>query len=153
VRWHYRDPLLVWLLPLAFALHILEEWFGGFPEWIALALGSPLPRNAFIAINTVALTLVILAMRAATQRESHGWMAIAVSTILLTNGLVHLLASLVTGTYSPGLITGVVLYFPLAQLALLRAWSQADGPMFRRGVVTGLALHALLLPIVLAITR
>jgi hypothetical protein len=38
MRWHYRDPLLAWLLPLSYALHILEEWFGGFPEWMAVML-------------------------------------------------------------------------------------------------------------------
>ena len=150
MRWHYRDPLLVWLLPLAYAFHILEEWFGGFPEWLAVVTGSPLPRGAFIVINAVALAVMILATRAAARRESHGWMGIAIATILLVNGIAHILGSLVTGTYSPGLLTGVVLYLPLAQLALARAWSQAEGAMFGRGVVAGIALHALVFVIAYA---
>ena len=153
MRWHYRDRLLVWLLPLAYACHILEEWFGGFPEWLAVIVGSALPRPAFVVINTAAMAAMILAARAATQRESRGWMAIAIATILLVNGLAHILASVVTGTYSPGLVTSVVLYLPLAQLALLRAWSQADGAMFGRGVAAGLALHAFVFVLVLGITR
>jgi hypothetical protein len=147
MRWHYRDRLLVWLLPLAYACHILEEWFGGFPEWLAVIAGSPLPRAAFVVINGVAIALMILAARAATQRESHGWMAIAIATILLVNGIAHILGSLVTGTYSPGLFTGVILYLPLAQLVLLRAWSQAGKGMFGSGVAAGLALHALVVVI------
>ena len=39
---------LAWLLPLSYALHILEEWFGGFRDWIALFVGRrfPLPRSS-----------------------------------------------------------------------------------------------------------
>jgi hypothetical protein len=153
MHWHYRDGLLVWLLPLSYGFHILEEWFGGFPEWLAVIVGSALPRTAFVVINAAAMAAMILAARAATQRESHGWMAVAIATILLVNGIAHILASVVTGTYSPGLFTGVVLYLPLAQLALLRAWSQAEGAMFARGVWTGIALHVLVFVIVLGITR
>jgi hypothetical protein len=143
VRWHYRDPLLVWLLPLAYALHILEEWSGGFPEWVGRVVGSPLPRPAFVLINATAVFLMVLATRATTRREANGWMGVAVATILLINGLAHLLGSLATGTYSPGLFTGVVLYLPLASLLLLRAWTQTQEGQFGKGVLAGIALHAL----------
>jgi hypothetical protein len=152
MRWHYRDPLLVWLMPGAYALHILEEWFGGFPEWVTVLGRNPLPREAFVVINAIAFTAMIFAARAAARRESHGWMAVAIATILLTNGLAHILASLGTASYSPGLFTGVVLYLPLGNLALLRAWEQA-GASFARGVWMGLALHALVAAIAIALTR
>ena len=147
LRWHYRDPLLVWLLPISYAAHILEEWFGGFPEWMALVIGSPLPRRAFVIINAVAMAVVVLAAGATTRRETNGWMGIAIATALFVNALLHLLGSIVTGSYSPGLITSVVLYLPICQLALMRAWSQADGAMFRQGIVAGLALHVLVIAI------
>ena len=152
VRWHYRDPSLVWLFPSSYALHILEEWFGGFPEWTATVAGSPLPREAFIVINVVAFAAMILATRAAIQRESHGWMGIAIATVLLVNALVHILGSILTGSYSPGLVTGVVLYLPLAQLALMRAWNQAGNGMFGMGVAAGLGIHALVVAIAYAVS-
>jgi Protein of unknown function with HXXEE motif len=62
--------------------------------------------------------------------------------VLLVNGVVHVAGSILTGTYSPGLITGVVLYLPLGQLALIRAWHQAPPRMFLHGVLAGLAAHA-----------
>ena len=141
MRWHYRDPLLAWLLPAAYGLHILEEWVGGFPEWLQAVAGAPLPRPAFIAINAVALAAMVIATRASVRREGHGWMSVAIATILLINALAHLLASLATGTYSPGLFTGVVLYLPLSQLTLLRAWAQAHGHAFGRGVAAGTTVH------------
>ena len=150
MRWHYRDPLLVWLMPTAYACHLLEEWFGGFPEWMARVIGSALPRPAFIAINAVAFGLMVLASRAATRSEANGWMGIAIATILLTNGVAHLLGSLATAAYSPGLFTGIVLYLPLASLLLLRAWPQAEGDQFGKGVVAGIALHTLVVVIAYA---
>jgi hypothetical protein len=141
VRWHYRDPPLVWLLVASYAAHIVEEWLGGFPEWLGLIAGAPIPRDAFIVINAVGMAGMIAISRAATRRESLGWLAIAVSTLLFVNGLLHLLGSIVTGTYSPGLFTGVILYLPLGQLSLLRAWSQAPAGFFARGVLAGVAAH------------
>ena len=142
MRWQYRDPWLAWLLPLAYALHILEEWFAGFPEWVALVVGSPLPRTAFVVINAIALTVMIAAIRVSTTREDDGWMAIASASILFINAFAHVLGSVVTRSYSPGLISGVVLYLPVAGLVLLRASSQAQRGAFGRGLAVGAALHA-----------
>ena len=141
MRWHYRDPLLVWLLPSSYALHIAEEWFGGFPEWIARVVGAPLPRAGFMVINTIAMAVMIAATAATARRESNGWMGIAIATVLLVNGIAHLGGSLLTRTYSPGLVTGVVLYLPIASLVLLRAWPQATTPMFARGIAAGVVIH------------
>jgi hypothetical protein len=150
VRWQYRDPLLLWLLPAAYACHLIEEWLGGFPQWISRVIGAPLPDAAFLWINAVALAVMVLASRAASGREAHGWMGIAVATILFTNGIAHLLGSVVTGSYSPGLFTGVVLYLPLGGLVLLRAWTEAGEGGFARGVASGLGLHALVFVIAYA---
>ena len=152
MRWQYRDPWLAWLLPLAFALHILEEWFAGFPEWVALVVGSPLPRTAFVVINAIALTVMIAAIRVSTTREDDGWMAIASASILFINAFAHVLGSVVTRSYSPGLITGVVFYLPIAGLVLLRASSQAQGGGFARGVAGGVAIHAAVVVVAYALT-
>jgi hypothetical protein len=141
VRWDYRDPPLVWLLVAAYAAHVVEEYVGGFPEWFAVLSGRAMPREVFLAINAIALVAMVLAARAAIRRAPLGWLAIGIATILLVNGVAHLLASVVTGTYSPGLITGVVLYLPLAQLTLLRAWHQAPPWLFWQGVGTGVIAH------------
>ena len=101
-------------------------------------------------INLVAMLVVIAAARASTTRESLGWLTIAIAAVLVVNGLLHLLGSLVTGAYSPGLITSVVLYFPLGQLVLMRAWGQAR-PVFWRGVLTAVAGHTIVSFIALTI--
>ncbi len=153
MRLDYPDPPLAWLLVAAYVAHVVEEWFGGFPEWLALLAGGPLPRGAFVVINAVVMAAMIAVTRAATRCESLGWMAIAIAALLFVNGLLHILGSIATGTYSPGLFTGVILYLPLGQLALMRAWRQAPDGFFGRGVLTGLALHALVSVLAFTLAR
>ena len=153
MRWHYRDPLLIWLLPAAYACHVLEEWFGGFTVWMANVTGAPVPTGAFVAINAVALALALAAASETTRRESAGWMGIAIATILLINAAAHIGGTLAYRSYSPGLVTGVILYLPLSQLVLLRAASQADRRLVGRGMLAGVALHAVVGVIVFVVTR
>jgi hypothetical protein len=150
MRWEYRDPALIWLFVPAYLAHVTEEYFGGFPEWFAHIAGNPLPRADFLLINAVALVAITASVYAAAQRESMGWLTIAIATILLVNGVGHALGTIVTRTYSPGLITGVVLYLPLGQLALFRAWDQAPPGFFARGIAAGLAAHVAVTLIALA---
>jgi hypothetical protein len=150
LRWHYRDPSLAWLLPLAYAAHLLEEWFAGFPEWIGLIAGAPLPRAAFIVINAIAMALAIAATRASTRRDEYGWAGIAVASVLFVNAFAHAFGTVITRTYSPGLITGLVLYAPIAGLVLLRASTQALPGAFGRGVAVGVAAHAIVFVIAFA---
>ena len=153
MRWHYRDPGLLWLLPLAYAVHVLEEWFAGFPEWIALVAGTPLSRAAFVVINSIAMPAAIAATRAAARRDDDGWAGIAIATILFSNAFAHAFGTIITRTYSPGLISGIVLYVPIAGLVLLRAWSQATPGALGRGIGVGLALHAGVFVIAYGATR
>jgi uncharacterized protein with HXXEE motif len=153
VRWHYRDAGLLWLFVGAYAVHLAEEWFAGFPAWIGTVVGAPLPPAGFLAINGAAIVLAIVGVRAAVARESAGWIAIALATIALVNTAAHLAGSLLTRTYSPGLVSAVVLYVPLGSLTMIRAAEQADGSLMRRGVAAGLLLHALVFVLAYASTR
>jgi hypothetical protein len=89
------------------------------------------------------MVVMIAGAGAAIKREEYGWIATAIATVLFVNAFLHLLGSLATASYSPGLVTGVILYLPLGQLLLLRAWHQTTAPRFWRGVLAGLAAHAL----------
>jgi hypothetical protein len=143
MRWRYNDPPLVWLLVAAYLAHVGEEYFGGLPQWLAMIFGGELSVETFLVINALGLAVMIAAARLSTRSESYGWLTIGIATVVLVNGLLHLLGSVFTGTYSPGLITGIVLYVPLGQLALLRAWQQTGESFFSKGVAAGLAAHAL----------
>jgi hypothetical protein len=154
MRWHYRDPLLLWLFVPAYLAHLAEEWWAGpgFPAWIAAFAGRPLPGAAFIAINATALVLLVAGIRAATRRESAGWIAVAIATVVSLNAVLHLLGSLAAGSYSPGMVTGIVIYVPLGLLTLLRASHQQSPPAFARGALAGIVIHAVVILAALAAT-
>jgi hypothetical protein len=143
MRWHYRDPLLLWLFPGAYVAHLIEEGLGGFPLWFARVAGQPLPDPAFAAINAAGLIAMVVAVGLAARRDAHGWLAVAIGAVAVLNGALHVAGSLVTASYSPGLFTAVVLWLPLGHLLLLRAWHQAPPPVFWQGALAGFAAHTL----------
>lgn len=110
-----------WLLwaPLAAALaHILEEfvWPGGFISWYRRYRGpsvhSITPR-LLVIVNVILLAVCVdAALVTNTPFGVAYWLA--VSAILTSNGLWHLWAAVRGRTYSPGMVTGLVLYVPLA---------------------------------------
>lgn len=153
MRWHYRDAGLLWPFVPALAIHVAEEWFAGFATWVAQIAGRPMSDAPFIAINVIAMLLLIVGVRAATRRESNGWIAVTIATIALINTVSHAAGSLVTGSYSPGLFSAVVLYVPLGSLTMIRALDQAPRAAVTRGVMVGIVVHALVFAIAFAATR
>ena len=151
-RWRYRDATLLWLLVAAFAIHVAEEWFAGFPAWVASVVSQPMPPAAFLIINGVAMALMIVGVRAAIRSERSGWIAVTIATIALVNTLSHFAGAVVTRGYAPGLISAVLLYVPLGSLTMIRALGQARDQI-TRGVVTGLLLHASVFIIAFDVTR
>ena len=101
--------LAFYLLPVAAALHVLEEWRGGFIAQINQVL-SGVTAAQFWVINAAFLGLCIVA---AAVHRSHPVFALSAIALVGINALVHLVTTLVLGTYSPGLISALLVYVPL----------------------------------------
>lgn len=151
-RWSYRDAALLWLFVAAYAIHIAEEWFAGFPAWVARVVSQPMPPAAFLIINAVAMALLIAGVRAAVRSEASGWIAVTVATIALVNTLSHLGGAFLTRGYAPGVISAVVMYIPLGSLTMMRAMDQAPHHLVR-GVIAGLILHGAVFVLAFSATR
>ena len=106
------------LLPMSAIIHIAEEFLfpGGFLAWyraykpeIALSIT---PRFLFL-INTVLILACLIPLSLGNTPYSVAlWLSI--SSILFTNAIFHIQASIRTLTYSPGTITSILLYIPLS---------------------------------------
>jgi hypothetical protein len=153
VRWHYRDAGLLWPFVPAYAIHVAEEWFAGFTTWVAQISGRPMPDAAFLIINAVAMLLLVIAIRAAARNESNGWIAVTIATIFLINTVSHAAGSLLTRSYSPGLISAVVLYVPLGSLTLIRAIDQSPRGTMSKGVAAATTIHGLVFVAAFLTTR
>jgi len=104
--------LIALLLPVTILLHQLEEYFGQFPLWYSNLLNAELSNRDFILINGVGL-FIFTVFALSYFFNKNNLILVALGTLVFVNGMVHLLLSLYTFSYSPGTISGVTLFIPL----------------------------------------
>jgi hypothetical protein len=103
---------------LAIAAHLVEEfvWPGGFARWYRhYPPGSTavVTTRFLVIVNVVFVALALVPLLPGSSARAFGyWFVIA--AIAGANGFFHARATLRTRTYSPGVVTGVILYIPLA---------------------------------------
>ncbi|HUQ34564.1 MAG TPA: HXXEE domain-containing protein [Pyrinomonadaceae bacterium] len=130
-----------WLFPISYLVHIAEEYWGGFPSWIARFWGVESSLNNFLSWNGGAWVVMTLGVAVALKTKSYRWLLVSFATVVLINGVVHALASVLTRSYSPGLISGLLLFVPLGIVSLRRARRQVNARTFRAGVILGVVMH------------
>jgi hypothetical protein len=133
------------LLPCAYLLHLAEEWWGGegFVSWTARALGREVSPSRFLLLNGVVWPLFAVLTAAALRRPALAWFPTAFSTIVVVNGVLHMLGSLAGGSYSPGVVTGTLLYLPLGAYGLAAGRRELPPPTFALAVLAGILAHVL----------
>jgi hypothetical protein len=130
------------LFPATYLLHIAEEYWCGerFFNWASRVTGINLTEQAFLEINAAALTIMLLMSAMAYSRPTFQWIVIPMSTAVSLNGVAHLLGTIFSRSYSPGLVTGVLLWIPLGAFTLYRARGTGR---YWAGVILGIILHGL----------
>jgi len=109
--------ILVWLAVGAYALHIIEEhvldWFG----WARKTMNLNMERDTYI---TVEATFLVLGVVAAMSASAMPMVGLAFIVLLVINVTVfHLLPmAMAGGRFSPGTISGVLLFYPIGWIAL-----------------------------------
>jgi hypothetical protein len=136
-----------WLFPATYALHILEEWRGGegFTAWMARVAGVELSTGRFLVWNAAGLVLMSVGVLLTMRFRHLRWLTLAYGTAFLLNALSHLAASLYTNSYSPGLISSLLLWLPLGTLALVRFRSTLSRRARRAGLAVGFLIHCVVL--------
>ncbi|HUP62634.1 MAG TPA: HXXEE domain-containing protein [Thermoanaerobaculia bacterium] len=112
-------------LPVVFVLHVLEE-APLFVSWFNRHVTPGISQPLFLAMNGWALgiTLVVVGLLLAGPNPVSGVVAVAwVALLMLANGTFHLVATIVHGEYCPGVVTGTLIYLPMA-IAFMRAVSR-----------------------------
>jgi uncharacterized protein with HXXEE motif len=135
-----------WLtLPASYLAHLCEEWWGGegFASWTARVVGAPVSETRFIVVNSIAAPVFVLGTVLAITHPKRFWFIVTLGTIVLINGLLHVLGTAGSRSYSPGVITGAVLYLPLGILALLVGRRRLLETTFWAAVAAGVVIHAM----------
>ena len=111
--------LLLWLCTAAYAIHVLEEFVFNWQSWARNVLHLPARWEDFYITNAL---VVVLGGVAANIAPRWPILALGFAGLMLINAtFFHVAPFLWTrGRFSPGLITAVVLFFPLG-IATMRA--------------------------------
>jgi len=114
---------IAWLLPVTLLAHQVEEYFGEFPQWYSDLLNAQLSIRDFLIINGIGLFLITV-FALSYLFNKHNMALVAVGTLVFVNGIVHLLLTIFTFSYSPGTISGIVLFLPLGTIIYRRILPQ-----------------------------
>jgi hypothetical protein len=108
--------VLAWLAVGAYALHILEERILGWFAWAKKTMNLSMEWDTY---TTVEVVLVILGVIAAMLAPAMPMLALAFVAMLVINvTFFHLLPMLIAGgQFSPGVISGVLLFYPIGYYA------------------------------------
>jgi hypothetical protein len=141
---------LAWLLPVTFAAHIAEEYFAGFPAWFTRVMGARLTNERFFEVSGLGWVAMAIGVLIATAVRPARIILVALATMVLTNAVLHVGASLVTAGYSPGTVTGALLWIPLGVTLLVKLQREVSHAELAIGIGAGVAIHAM---VVLAALR
>lgn len=115
---------LIWLLPVAFALHVAEEYLTGYPAYAREVSGHPMELPMFLGSNILFIVIMALLTRWAAKTQKPTaifWMLVWAAANLFWNFAYHLISVVAYDRHSPGLVTGALIYLPLS----LAVWQAA----------------------------
>lgn len=87
------------------------------------------------------------------KTKSYRWLLVSFGTVFLVNGLVHAIASLLTKSYSPGLVSGLLLFVPLGTVTLTRARRLVNRRTLGAGIIVGVLMHVVVVLLAFGFAR
>lgn len=136
----------VWLFPIAFTLHVAEEW-PRFTQWARIHASAQFTMREYVTIHVTgifgALLFAALVARFPNRSLIFLFFAFVFGPALLFNTIFHVGATVMTRTYCPGVITALTLYLPLFYFISRAVWSEnlLRGSMFGAALVIAGAFH------------
>jgi hypothetical protein len=130
---------VLWVLVVGYAIHVVEEHNLDMVGWVKRNAQVEFRLADFYVVNAALLVGMI-------ATASIGWrlpeVSLAPAALMFINGLfAHAGASLLKRKYSPGVLTGLVLFLPLSLWAYYAAY--LDGVLTASAVVWSTILGAL----------
>jgi hypothetical protein len=109
---------IAWLLPIAYLLHLFDEYFSGegFHNWFSEIFNVNLSLNDFILINSIGFAATLAIAILYNYNKVNNFIIAVLGTLFFFNGLVHIAATVITASYSPGTLSGIFVYLPLGFL-------------------------------------
>ena len=133
--------LAAWLtlFPLTYLAHVIEEYRagGGYSNYLMTNYCVELSPERFIRLQALGVFLMGLGVIAGLALRFPLTMIAILSAIVLGNALVNMIRSIQGWTYTPGLVTAVVLWLPLGGVSLLAVWPFISAGKFTLALAVG----------------
>lgn len=141
---------LLWLLPVAITIHMIEEmiWL---PKWSQTAGSWHVPvRPGQFAFASIVLIVITFAVTAIAVQSDRGGAAVYVTmglalTMLLNLYFPHIGSAISLKRYAPGIVTGLLINLPVMSFLIWQAVT--------KGYVNGLIFLLVGAPLVLIAAR
>ena len=139
-----KITLWSWLFPLTYLIHIAEEFYGGegYPAYLKRLRGVNMSPTKFIVGQAIGLGLITIGILIARRLNFPRQLLIILGTVVLINGLSHLLTSSYYREYGPGLISGVLIWIPFGIATLIRYKSSVKPGRYWLYMGIGVAINA-----------
>ena len=140
-----------WLIPITYLIHIGEEFYGGegYPAYLKRLRGVELTPTRFLVGQAIGLALIIIGLLIARRLSFPKQLLIILGALVMVNGFSHLGTSIYYREYSPGLISGVLIWIPLGLATLIRFNRDMSARLYWLYVAIGVAINAVVAVITL----
>jgi hypothetical protein len=140
----FPKSILPWLFLLAYLIHISEEYLGGGAlqtGFNANLKGVNLTASQFLIVNGIVFLLFLLLIFLAQKFKFPDWLSVCLGTIILINAISHTVSTVTMAEYSPGLITGLLIFMPLGGLSLFGLRARMSARRYLIAIAAGIATH------------
>ena len=134
-----------WIIPIGYLLHLLDEYFvgDGFASWFSEMMKVDLSSTDFIIINSFGLAAVVLIVILYNLGKLKEFFIAALGVLFFINGIVHITASLLSFSYSPGTFTSFVFYLPIGFIVIKNFFPLLPEQQRILSIITGAALQVI----------
>lgn len=142
---------VLWLVPLAYAAHIVEEAprFVPWTKRYAWLFTSRFTPRLFVLGNAIWMVYVLISVILAQAYPSSWTIVLGLSTAawIFSNFLLHAALTLTSGTYSPGVVTAGAVYVPVSLFVFSSVWSTGSLTVPELMASIGLGFAAMYIPL------
>jgi uncharacterized membrane protein HdeD (DUF308 family) len=128
----------LWLFPVAYAVHIAEEFSGVGP-----GNDINLSRAQFLVLSGVALLLIVTGVVLAQRFGFPQLLAVCLGALFVVNGLSHTLSTISHHRYNAGVVSGILVFIPLGLITLISFKRSMNWLRFCVGVGLGLLIQGI----------
>ena len=143
IRNRLTNRVWPWVFMIIFVVHLTEEFWAGVslsadPNRIR---GANLTPAQFIILTGFGVLLMTLGLIIAKRFSFLEWIMVCLGAIIFVNGLVHIFGSMRLVRYTPGLITGILLFIPLGAVTLLSLKGNMSARRYWLAFSVGILIH------------